>query len=256
MALFEGSFVDFEKFIGPATNKIVTKLGKELKKRQKTCQNNFLGKHTMNCDKCGKYKSLDTAHFSHKKLDRKSIIKNILNEYYKNGSSYSVDLNTFLNHYQEAHLPLEDNLIMLCRPHHRAYDKKHNVKDEYFEENDVDTGVMVDSEDSRKSDVKQLKNKLIDSLDYLKNANSKIARISGEQWNFNIGIEEKKGYLLCLNQFDWTITVLKYDFSVYQIGNLKKDGNKISLLIPFSESEFRDKFTEYQYEIVENINLQ
>ena len=254
MAVFTGSLADFEKFIGPATNRIVTKLGKELKKSQKTCQNNVLGEHTTVAEYCGKYKSLDSAHFSHKKLDRKSIIKNILNVNFKNGNSYSVDLNTFLHHYEEAHKPLKDNLIMLCRQHHRAYDKKHKVKNEYYEENDIDTEMKADK-DITKSDVKQLKNKLIDSLDYLKNANSKIARISGEQWNFNIGIEEKKGYLLCLNQFDWTITVLKYDFSVYQIGNLKKDGNKISLLIPFSESAFRDKFTAYQYEMVENINL-
>src|SRR5690606_21357666 len=147
MAVFTGSLVDFEKFIGPATNKIVTRLGKELKKTQKTCQNDILGEHTTFPDYCGKYKSLDSAHFSHRKLDRKSIIKNILDANYKDGTTYSVDLNSFLNHYEKAHRPLSDNLIMLCRQHHSAYDKKHKVTADYTEEIDTDTEIQIVSGD-------------------------------------------------------------------------------------------------------------
>lgn len=35
---------DFEVLIGPFTNKIVTTLGKELRKKQKSCQNHKLEK--------------------------------------------------------------------------------------------------------------------------------------------------------------------------------------------------------------------
>ncbi|MEJ5106652.1 hypothetical protein [Chryseobacterium sp. MYb328] len=199
MAVFEGSFADFEKFIGPATNKIITKLGRELKKSQKTCQNNALGEYTNNPDYCGRYKCLDTAHFSHKKLDRKSIIRNILNRYFKNGDSYSVNLNTFLNHYEEAHKPLKDNLIMLCRQHHSAYDKKHKVVDEYVLDNEIDNKIQFNDKKITEIDSGKLKERLVNEIRYLKKGNNNISSISGKEkfiWNFNISKNSKKGFFI------------------------------------------------------------
>ena len=93
MAEFKGTFKDFEQFIGPTTNKVVTKLGKQLKKKQKSCQNHSLNDNTINNEKCGVWKKLDAAHFSHLQRDRKSIIKKILEEKYKLSEDlYLVDL--------------------------------------------------------------------------------------------------------------------------------------------------------------------
>jgi hypothetical protein len=259
MAKFEGTFEEFEKFIGPTTNKLVTKLGKELKKSQRSCQNHVLGEHTSNSEYCGKYKGLDTAHFSHNKLDRKSMIKNILNEHFANENSYSVDLNLFLSYYEQAHLPLSDNLIMLCRKHHSAYDKKYKVKADDILQNKIDTEIEIASEEITKAGIGKLKKKLVNEIGYLKEGKINIASISGKEkffWNFNISKNNKKGFLLCLNQFDKSVTVLKYDFTQLKVGRLKEDKKTISLIVPYSEIEFKDRKTAYEYEIVENIILQ
>lgn len=261
MATFEGTLLEFDKFIGPTTNKVVTRLGKQLKKTQRSCQNDSLKKFTVDDEYCGKYKSLDAAHFSHLKLDRKSIIKNILNKHFKKDKAYSVDLVKFLQHYEKAHMPLEKNLIMLCRQHHVIYDRfnKSTEADE-LESNEIDEIVLINLKDNQEIDLKtdEIKKLLISQIDYLNSANCNIARISGKEdffWNFNIKKSLKSGYLLCLNQFDRTVTVLKYDFLNDQIGNVKKNKNKISLLIPFSETEFKDKGSDYVYEVIECIEL-
>lgn len=255
MALFEGTLEEFERFIGPATNKVVTKLGKQLKKSQKSCQNSTLEGVSSNSENCGKYKSLDAAHFSHKELDRKSIIKNILNNNFKKDEIYSVKLDHFLSLYEQEHFPLNEKLIMLCRQHHSAYDKKYKLVTNYAVEEEIDNQIEIGDQEITKIVVKQLKKKIVNSLEYLKNVDCKIASIINEQWNFNIKNDIKNGYLLCLNQFDRTVTVLRYDFSNDQVGNVKKDGNKISLLIPFSETQFKDKSIDYLYEVIECIKM-
>lgn len=261
MALFEGTLEEFEKFIGPATNKVVTRLGKQLKKTQKSCQNSTLKNNTPNDEYCGKYKSLDAAHFSHKELDRKSIIGKILDAHFKSDKNYTVDLSQFLIFYEEQHQPLNEKLIMLCRQHHVSYDRfnKSSEADE-LEINETDEVVSISLNNSQEIDLKTdlIKKQIINQFNYLSYTNCNIARISGKDeffWNFNIKNEVKNGYLLCLNQFDRTVTVLKYDFLNDQIGNVKKNKNKISLLIPFSETEFKDKGSDYVYEVIECIKL-
>lgn len=262
MAKFEGSFEDFEKFIGPATSKMVTKLGKELKKSQKSCQNHVLKNHTPHSEPCGKYKNLDAAHFSHKKLDRKSIIRTILNEHFAKGDLYSVDLNRFLNYYEKAHTPLEDSLIMLCRQHHVPYDKFNNsLEAEESALDDIDKVISISTveEQDLSFTINHIKVKLKNELTYLKEAKCNIAKISGNDlffWNFNIRKKNSTGFLLCLNQFDRSVTVLKYDFTSLVVGTLKKDKEHLSLVIPYSEIEFEDKETGYRYEVVESIKLQ
>lgn len=261
MATFEGTFEDFEKFIGPSTNKMVTRLGKQLKKTQRSCQNSTLEKNTLNDEFCGKYKNLDAAHFSHKELDRKSIIEKILDAHFKNDKKYIVDLEQFLIFYEVEHQPLNEKLIMLCRQHHVSYDRFNKSREaDELQINETDEVSSISLNNSQEIDLKTdlIKKQIINQFDYLRNTNCNIARISGKDeffWNFNIDKNIKNGYLLCLNQFDRTVTVLKYDFSINQIGNVKKNVNKISLLIPFSETEFKDKGSNYLYEVIECIKL-
>ena len=262
MATFEGTLKEFDKFIGPTTNKVVTRLGKQLKTTQRSCQNDSLKEFTVDDEYCGKYKSLDAAHFSHKKLDRKSIIKNILNQHFKKDKAYSVDLVKFLQHYEKAHMPLEENLIMLCRQHHVIYDRfnKSTEADE-LESDEIDEIVLINLKDNQEIDLKtdEIKKLLISQIDYLNSANCNIARISGKEdffWNFNIKKSNKIGFLICMNQFDRSVTVLQYDFGLEKVGTYKKDKEKVSLIIRYSESEFIDRKTNYSYEIIDFIKLQ
>ena len=248
MATFEGTFADFEKYIGPATNKIVTKLGKELKKNQRSCQNSTLENHTLNNEYCGKYKSLDAAHFSHKESDRKSMIKKILNENFVKGDAYSVNLNQFINIYEENHRPLNANLIMLCRQHHHAYDRNNRIStEEIFEDENefvvIEDEVVAFNEDPNlEVDSKKLKSAIEQQYPYLQNGECKIASLDHENWNFNFKKSAGSGHLLCFNQFDRSVVILKYDFKNVDItSNLKKDKKKFSINIPYSVSKFSEK---------------
>lgn len=49
---------------------------------------------------------------------------------------------------------------------------------------------------------------------------------------------------------------MRYDFTNLKIGKLKEDKKYISLIIPYSEFDFKDKKTGYKYEVIENIILQ
>lgn len=239
----------------------MTRLGKQIKKTQKSCQNDLLKENTVVNEYCGKYKSLDAAHFSYRQLDRKSIIRNILNQHFKKGNVFTVDLNMFLVHYEEAHKPLNENLIMLCRQHHVSYDR-HNKSSEAdeLESNEIDEVISISLNDNQEIGLKtdEIKKQLINKFDYLNNTNCNIARISGKVeffWNFNIKKSIKTGLLICMNQFDKSVTISKYDFTFDKVGTDKKDKEKISLTIPYSESEFLDKKTNYKYEVVEYIKL-
>lgn len=206
MAKFEGTFLEFEKFIGPTTNKIVTRLGKQLKKNQKSCQN-----HAIQGESCGIWKRLDAAHFSHKNKDRKSMIEEILKTNFISTHSteiYTVDLELFLNKFNEVHTPLQDNLIMLCRKHHRQYDiiNKDASNTEVLEEEYDDTEI-VENESNKdveieqhvvlnnlndKHDKKLVKEAIINYLNIydVNKENCSFAKFGNKKWQFDI-IEKK-----------------------------------------------------------------
>lgn len=206
MAKFEGTFLEFEKFIGATTNKVITRLGKQLKKHQKSCQN-----HSIDGENCGIWKRLDAAHFSHKDRDRKTLVEQILKTNFLDEGSkgiYKVDLNVFLKKFEEEHAPLHDNLIMLCRTHHSKYDKKNKVAssieildEEYDEieinENeinkdvDVEEHVVMNNLDD-KHDKKAVKEAIISYLQIFKvnKDNCSFAKFGNKKWQFDI-IEKK-----------------------------------------------------------------
>lgn len=261
MAKFIGTFEEFETFIGPSTNKIVTRLGKQLKKKQKSCQNHTLGEHTLDASKCGKHKSLDAAHFSHNGKDRKSIIKRILEKNFKNSDNlYEVNLDAFLDFYNEAHSPVENAIVMLCRTHHSAYDKKNKITDEYIIVDNEPVSIEEQLIPKVGEGTLAVKTAMQNHVDYLEGVDCFAAGISSESWNFNIPVKSKSGYLLCYNALDLTVTVLKYNFSENDLvclqDNLKKDKKSYSILIPYSDIEFKDIKSGYEFEFVEEFVLQ
>lgn len=255
MARFIGTEDEFNQYIGPRTNKIVTSLGKELRKKQKSCQNHVEG---IEGDKCGKHKLLDAAHFSHKNRDRKSIIKEILDKNFSSEDNYDVDLEYFNNLFIEAHYPLEENLVMLCRQHHSQYDKKNKRIVNYAEdaveiEEVIDIHVALDF----KKNAKEIKKDIISQIEYLSSGDVSIASLSHDSWNFNISKNSSKGWLLAFNQYDNSVTILKYDLTAVDVSTLvKKDKKKLSLNIPFSDEKFIEKKTGYVFEVVDSYQVE
>lgn len=258
MGKYIGNKEDFEVFIGPFTNKIVTTLGKELRKKQKSCQNHKLEKNTCNNAKCGKYKLLDTAHLSHLNLDRRTIIYNILEQYYKTGENlYEVELNEFLNFYKAAHLPLENKLIMLCRQHHKRYDtfvKKSNPNfiienyDDFVVEEET---IAVETENITSKEIKKILIKQ-EILEDIENKHQSISKLHGKKdnffWEFNVPKNSKLGYLICYNQLDKSVVILNYHLN-NNLGKLKKDKKKIDIIIPFHNESFIDKHSGIELEV-------
>ncbi|SFH77868.1 hypothetical protein [Halpernia frigidisoli] len=255
MALFEGTLEEFEKFIGPATNKVVTRLGKQLKKTQKSCQNHIIGDKT-----CGVWKSLDAGHFSHLGNDRKSMIQEILKKYLiKNGLIYHVDLMLFLDEFEKAHSPLNKNLIMLCRQHHINYDLKNRIKDKKItieqnyndteiSENDIQEPILISQEIllnnlATRVDKKVVKDKIIFLLAHLNisTENCAFAKYTNKKWQFDIA--EKK-----LDQ--------DYNFIFYNSLNYSFDVGKISRyaiqkIIPKLKSKtYKDRNNEKSFNII------
>lgn len=110
MAFFEGSYDEFNKYIGPLARNVVQKMTKDYKG----------GKV---CEMCHKsVKELDAAHIHGE--ERKQKIFFILNSNYKVGSGYRVDLNDFFIKFKESHLPIEKHFKFLCKECHKKYDSE------------------------------------------------------------------------------------------------------------------------------------
>lgn len=185
---------------------------------------------------------LDTAHLSHLNLDRRTIIYNILEKYYKTGENiYDVDLNEFLNFYKEAHLPLENKLIMLCRLHHKRYDsflKKSNPNLTIENYDDIVIEQDTFNFDFQNLTTKNVKSQVISQfgLGEQLNKHVTISKLHADKdnlfWEFNIPKNKELGYLICYNQFDKSVVILNYHLNSY-LGKIKKDINKIDIVIPY-----------------------
>lgn len=109
MATFIGTEDEFNIFIGPRMrNKIPP-----LTKAAKAAANNI-------CQHCGrKVAELDAAHVHGR--ERKEIIHSVL-EKYRAGDSYSVNLQAFEREFVNAHYPIEEAFLFLCKNCHNNYD--------------------------------------------------------------------------------------------------------------------------------------
>ncbi len=128
MAQFEGTSDEFVKFIGGYTRNKVQMLTRTYRRNK--------GK----CEKCGKRtKKLDAAHIHGK--ERPVITSNILNNFIQE-SIINIDLQNFEDQFCQAHYPLKDSIIILCKECHRNYDRPEmrsiSIIDDHVDDFDIE----------------------------------------------------------------------------------------------------------------------
>lgn len=258
MAYFQGTKEEFYKFLGPRTSDIVTEISRPKRKHQKSCKDEDIddnGKKKV----CGKWKSLDAAHL--KDRTRKILITEILEEFAEKNtkqSTYKISLDKFEEEFRNKHEDFFKVIQFRCRKHHRAYDNKYKVEDLQDEiVIPTDEIYIPDFEIDSSTKSGTLKKLIVAKVSYLREDNCRIARISTDKWNFNLKIDELKRdfYLLCYNQTDFSVAVLKVIKNTIQIKAKTSDKKKISLNIPYSESKFIEKTTAKTLDFVESFEL-
>lgn len=113
--VFFGNIEGFKRYIGPFCRNEVQVITKSYKKQQNgVCQN------------CGaKVGELDAAHV--KGVERADIISRILESNFQSKEipgMYSVELNEFKDMFREAHMPISEHFLFLCKKCHTEYDAK------------------------------------------------------------------------------------------------------------------------------------
>ena len=258
MAYFEGTKEEFYKFLGPRTSDIVTEISRPKRKHQKSCKDEDIddnGKKKV----CGKWKSLDAAHL--KDRTRKILITEILEDFAEKNikqSTYKITLDKFEEEFRNKHKNFFNVIQFRCRKHHRAYDNKYKVED-LQDEIVIPTVETYTPDFEIDSNTKSefIKKFIVPKISYLKNDNCRIARVSKDNWNFNPTVKELKKdfYLLCYNQVDFSVAILKIEKNTLQIKAKTTDKKKISLNIPYSESDFFEKKTDKNLEFLESFEL-
>lgn len=257
MPYFEGTIEDFYKFLGPRTSNLVTKIARPRRKEQKSCK-----QLKEDGAKCGKHTKLDAAHL--KGRTRKEIITEILKEtaeYNPQTKTYKINIDDFEEKFEEKHKDFFTVIEFMCRKHHKAYDKVNTITDneDDYVEVEIYEPELVNTEIDFESSTLHVKSAIINQVDYLNKENCSAARISHDNWNFNMDKQKLKAdfYLLCFNQFESNLAIIKIKANSLEADLLikKSDPKKISINIPFSESVFVEKTTRYEFEYIESFNL-
>lgn len=123
MAQFEGTIVEFMRFIGPHARIMVWNITQKHRKK--------IGK----CEECASNIKLEAAHVKGK--ERPLLIANILSQF-KEDEVIRIDLNEFEERFIEAHLPIESTIRILCNPCHKKYDNSKQIHEIVPEEIEVD----------------------------------------------------------------------------------------------------------------------
>lgn len=110
MSSFHGTIEDVDRFLMPRIRNRVQTLARPYKDRERGV-----------CQCCGKENgTLEAAHVHGR--DRKAIVREVL-EKYRVGSEYGIDdLDAFEREVVEAHEPVSETFLFLCRDCHREYD--------------------------------------------------------------------------------------------------------------------------------------
>ena len=106
-ASFVGSSRSFKRHFGPRMRNLVQLITKSYRLR--------VGK----CEHCGLDSKLEAAHVHGK--GRNHLIDSILSKHIHK-DVVTVDLNLFESEFKDAHNPIEDNILILCRECHSKYD--------------------------------------------------------------------------------------------------------------------------------------
>ena len=112
MASFYGTAEEFDKFLMPRIRNRIQFLARPLKERSGG-----------RCEHCGRSGvALDAAHVHGR--ERKTIVREVL-EKYRTGEGYHIgDLEAFEQEVVDAHEPVDEAFLFLCKDCHRAYDSE------------------------------------------------------------------------------------------------------------------------------------
>lgn len=112
MAIFKGTFEEYNTYIGPRIRNRV----------QYICRNDkrlCAGK----CEKCGVFfKTLEAAHIKGK--GRKDIVKKVFDSFKRDGDVVECDLTHIETAILKEHYPIKNSFKFLCRACHREYDRE------------------------------------------------------------------------------------------------------------------------------------
>lgn len=109
MASFVGTIEEFIRYINPRAKNVVNSITRKHKQEIGRCEHCFTSSEI-----------LEAAHVTGK--ERPKIIEDILSQF-KNGEIITVDLEVFENLFLEAHDPIDEAVLVLCRSCHRKYDE-------------------------------------------------------------------------------------------------------------------------------------
>ena len=110
MASFYGTISEFDRFLMPRIRNRVQYLARPLKERAHG-----------RCEHCGcESSTLDAAHVHGR--DRKTIVREVLEKYRSGNGYHIVDLDLFEQEVVDAHEPIDEIFLFLCKDCHRAYD--------------------------------------------------------------------------------------------------------------------------------------
>jgi hypothetical protein len=215
MATFEGNFKDFVNFIGPMSRNIVCNLARK-HKTHTSCS------HPAGCNK---RTNLEAAHVHGK--GRVEIMAKILESFQKGENLFKVDLEKFKEEFKNAHYPIEDVILPMCKKHHLEYDSIKKIKTEIpvllneFETEKEGKEIYSEEELSvfehneqelinESINLTSIKNKVADKLKIDKSqiAFSRISETKNE-WNFDVPKVKftKDFYFVFYNQKEETYKV-------------------------------------------------
>ncbi|MCC9063621.1 hypothetical protein [Flavobacterium piscisymbiosum] len=255
MAKFEGTLPEFIDFIGPMTRNIVCDLSRSFKKNT-TCRH----------DGCNKRKPLEAAHLKGK--ERPKIIGDILSLYEVDSNIFEVDLIEFKKLFIEAHTPIENIILPMCKQHHLEYDRKENIAteypillDEFDNEDGQDTYTQQELDNLKNSEVinieKAIKESSINKIKEVVINKYKVekkqitfSKISDSNglWNFDVN-KNKFNNIFCFIFF--TQSNKTYKVAVINANTLpieqfpEKNKNTIRF---FVDKQYKDR-TGFQFEL-------
>ena len=154
MASFIGTIDEFIKYINPRAKNVVNSITRRYKTEIGSCQH------------CGTTtETLEAAHITGR--ERPIIIEEILADF-TNGEIITIDLEVFENKFLEAHNPINECILVLCRQCHTAYDNNNpqrpNITVENTEENNPQLITNSEITEYLRNNVPNFSNEEIENL--------------------------------------------------------------------------------------------
>lgn len=121
--IFEGSFEDFNRYVGPKLRNVIQNFTRTERNKEKGI-----------CEYCHKPATLQSAHKSGE--ERPEKILDLLKRYFtvKNKNDwYRVPLDEFEKRFKDAHMPIRKHIFFLCNECHDKYDKRKTITTQQIE---------------------------------------------------------------------------------------------------------------------------